>query len=505
VTRTSGRRERSSAARHLRQIIERAPIAIVVHREGRILYANAVCRQYLGIQRVEEVAGTDPLALVPVDERGRFRERLARIQAGGSGGPTQTEFVRADGTTMPIELAGFLLEFDGEPAIATLARDLTSEREMQRQLLIADRMVTIGTLAAGVAHEINNPLAYVHANIEVALERLSRSDQGTAAIDEVRDALVEARHGAARVRLIIRDLNTFARQDDDGPKPIELRPVIESALNVAYNGIRHHAQLVKEYGPVPLVLASAAKLGQVFLNLLVNAAQAIPQGAAERNQIHLSTATDELGRAVVTIRDTGVGMTSEIQRRIFDPFFTTKPTGEGTGLGLTISQRIVSSLGGEIRVESESGKGATFRVVLPRTHGEATPAPLEAPLDPAESRRARILVVDDDPLVQKAVRRVLSAHEVVAEASGRGALDRLAAGERYDVILCDLAMPGMSGMDVHQELTKVDPSSAARMIFLTGGVFTPAAQRFLDRVPNLRVEKPFQAADLRALVRTRLG
>ncbi len=105
VTRTSGRRERSSAARHFRQIIERAPIAIVVHREGRILYANAVCRQYLGIQRVEEVAGTDPLALVPVDERSRFRERLARIQAGGSGGPTQTEFVRADGTTMPIEVA----------------------------------------------------------------------------------------------------------------------------------------------------------------------------------------------------------------------------------------------------------------------------------------------------------------------------------------------------------------------------------------------------------------
>jgi PAS domain S-box-containing protein len=481
-----------------------APIAVLVHRDARILYANALCRRYLGIQRVEEVAGADPFALLRADERGRFRARVARIQAGGSEAPTQTEFVRADGTTLPIEVVGFLLEFDGEPAIATLARDLTSEREMQRRLFVADRMATIGTVAAGVAHEINNPLAYVHANIEYALERLARVDEGTAPISVVREALVEAREGASRVRLIVRDLNTFAHGEDDDPEPIELRPVIESALNVAFNEIRHRARLVKEYEPVPQVIASAGRLGQVFLNLLVNAAQAIRAGAVERNEIRVSTLTDPLGRAVVTIRDTGIGMPPEIRRRIFGPFFTTKPIGQGTGLGLTICQRIVCSLGGEILVESESGKGTTFRVVLPQAHREGAPAPPEPPPDSAETRRGRILVVMDDPLLQKAIGRVLAAHDVVAESSGRGALDRLAAGDRYDAILCDLVMPWMPGMDLHDELTKLDSASAAAMIFLTSGKLAPDAQRFLDRVPNLRLEKPFKAADLRALVRSRL-
>ena len=497
-------RGRRSAERRFRGLIENVPVGIVVHRDGHILYANRICLRYLGIDRMEDMLGRDPLGLVDAENRERIRERLVRIQVGQTVPPMETELLRADGTTLPVELVGFRLDFDGEPAIVTLARDITRERDLQQRLLVADRMVSIGTLAAGVAHEINSPLAYVQGNIEFALERLSRSEQDAEAIEEVREALHEAREGASRVRLIVRDLKTFSRAEEERVEAIDLRPVLESAINMAFNEIRHRARLVKEHGPVPLVAANGARLGQVFLNLLVNAAQSIPDGAADRNEVRVSTRTDELGRAVITIADTGAGMTPEVQRRIFDALFTTKPIGVGTGLGLTICQRIVSSLGGEISVQSEPRLGTEFRVTLPAAQLETAPHAPEAQVE-REDRRAKILSIDDDPLMGNSIKRLLSRHEVVAVQSGRAALADLAAGNCYDVILCDLMMPEMSGMEVHAELMGSDPGQAARMIFLTGGGFTPAAQRFLDQVANLRLEKPFNAADLRALVRNQLG
>ena len=497
-------RAQRSAERRFRGLIENVPVGIVVHRDRRILYANRICLRHLGIDRLEDLLGRDPLRLVAAEDREQIGERLVRIQDGQTVPPMETELLRADGTTLPAEVVSFRLDFDGEPAIVTLARDITRERDLQKHLLVADRMVSIGTLAAGVAHEMNNPLAYVQGNIEFALERLSRSEQGAELIEEVREALREAREGASRVRLIVRDLKTFSRPEEERVEAIDLRPVLESAINMAFNEIRHRARLVKEQGPVPLVMANGARLGQVFLNLLVNAAQAIREGAADRNEIRVSTMTDALGRAVVAIADTGAGMAPEVQRRIFDPLFTTKPIGEGTGLGLTICQRIVSSLGGEISVQSAPLLGTEFRVALPSAQLETAPHAPEVFVERPD-RRARILSIDDDPLMGNSIKRLLSRHKVVAVQSGRAALVDLAAGNRYDVILCDLMMPEMSGMEVHAELMESDPEQAARMIFLTGGGFTPAAQRFLERVANLRLEKPFNAADLRALVRNQLG
>jgi PAS domain S-box-containing protein len=497
-------RAQRSAERRFRSLIESVPIGIVVHRDGHILYANPISLRYLGIGRLDDLLGRDPLELVVAEDRGRLGERLVRIHVGQSVPPIETELLRADGTTLPIEVVGFRLDFDGEPAIVTLARDITHERDMQRRLMVADRMVSIGTLAAGVAHEINNPIAYVQGNVEFALEKLSRSERGGEVIEEVREALLEAREGASRVRLIVRDLKTFSRPEEERLETIDLRPVLESAINIAFSEIRHRARLVKELGSAPLVAASGARLGQVFLNMLVNAAQAIPEGAADRNEIKVSTLTDEQGRAVVAIADTGAGIAPEVRRRIFDPFFSTKPIGVGTGLGLTICQRIVSSLGGEIDVRSELGRGTEFRVVLPAAELEAAPHPREPPVE-EEGRRGKILSIDDDPLMGNSIKRVLDRHEVVAMQSARAALADLAAGNRYDLILCDLMMPEMSGMELHAELLEMDPGLAARMIFLTSGAFTPAAQRFLDRVANLRLEKPFNAADLRAVVRNQLG
>ena len=394
-------------------------------------------------------------------------------------------------------------------------RDLTERRRMENQLIFAGRMAAVGTLAAGVAHEINNPLAYIVANIDFVRHQIATfaSRVGRAggmaaggdvgpALDEAGEALAEARQGAERVRNIVRDLRVFARGDEEQSGPVALRRVLDSSINIAWNEIRHRARLVKDYGDTPMVEANESRLGQVFLNLLLNAAHAIPEGETERNEIRVSTRTDGRGHAVVEIRDTGGGIPAAIREKIFDPFFTTKSAGEGTGLGLWICSGILSALGGEIGVDSEMGKGSSFRVTLPPVAIE-TPATAaaRAPVD-VEAPGGRLLIVDDEPMILGALRRSFSSdYHVTCVGDGRRALERIRAGERYDVILCDLMMPEMTGMDLYAELSKIAPDQAERVVFVTGGAFTPRAREFLERIPNARVEKPIDFQNLKLLLR----
>ena len=275
---------------------------------------------------------------------------------------------------------------------------------------------------------------------------------------------------------------------------------------MAWNEIRHRARLVKNYGKIPPVEASESRLGQVFLNLVVNAAQAIAEGRAEDNEIRVSTSTDDAGRAIIEVADSGPGMSAEVVGRLFTPFFTTKPLGVGTGLGLSICHRIVTGLGGSIEVQSEVGKGTVFRVSFP----PARPVPSGAQRPTvfpqiAAKRRGKILVIDDEPTIAKAVERTLSAeHDVITITSAEEGLRRIETGERFDVILCDLMMPQMTGMDFHLALLRVAGDQAQRIVFLTGGAFTPRARAFLDETPNQRVEKPFDTLNLRALVNDRI-
>jgi CheY-like chemotaxis protein/two-component sensor histidine kinase len=323
----------------------------------------------------------------------------------------------------------------------------------------------------------------------------------------VTQALDDAQHGAWRVRDIVRDLKTFSRDDDAEAGPLDLRPVLESSLSMCHNEIKHRARLRKEWGAVPLVFAPEGKLGQVFLNLLVNAAQAIKDGAVGQHEIVVRTFTDERGRAVVEVQDSGCGIPPENLKRIFDPFFTTKPVGVGTGLGLSICHNIITALGGSIGVESELGKGTCFRVVLPPAAVQpeaAGPAPL--PEEEARVAGARILVLDDDPLVSKALARLFGRDvRTEALADPREALARLTAGERFDVILCDVMMPEMSGQEFWEALGRVAPEQRERLVFVTGGAFTAEAQAFLQSVPNPICTKPFDPRALHAFVRERLA
>ncbi len=392
--------------------------------------------------------------------------------------------------------------------VVGVGRDITGQRRLQDQLALSDRMASLGMLAAGVAHEINNPLSALLAHLDLGLRQLRflQTDEPRPEITEIMGDLGDAREAAARIREIARDLRVFSRGDEEEKRPVDLERVLDSSLRLAENEIRHKAQVVTRYGKAPLVLGNESRLGQLFLNLLVNAAHAIPEGQAEPSEIRVTTSTDARGRATATIEDTGCGMPPEVLRRLFTPFFTTKAIGEGTGLGLTICHRIVEAHGGEISVESKIGVGTIFAVALPAAAEEPSPAAIPRRPRTYAGKRGRILVIDDEPAIVSVMRRFLSAeHEVTGTSDAHAALEMLRAGQRFDVILCDVMMPSLNGMTFYRELASSAPDQAKRVIFLTGDVFNPEVRDFLDGLDNARVEKPFDIATMSALVNERVG
>jgi CheY-like chemotaxis protein/two-component sensor histidine kinase len=326
-----------------------------------------------------------------------------------------------------------------------------------------------------------------------------RRDRLSARIRALREAVSDADEAAERVRVIVRDLRVFSRSEEDRREPVDVQRVLESSLRMARNELRQRARVVRRFDPVPAVDGNEPRLGQVFLNLLVNAAQAIPEGQVERNEITVSTRL-ERGQVVVEVADTGEGIPPEVLPRIFDAFFTTKPIGVGTGLGLTICHRILASMNGGIEVESEVGRGTRFRVTLALANLEEEEEVTAAPPAPGKDRRASVLIIEDEAPLGRLLERVLAPHKVVVMTRAREALARIETREHFDIILCDLMMPEMTGMDFYQRLIGLRPEVAARVVFMTGGAFTAGAREFLERVPNLRLDKPINTALLRHIV-----
>ena len=376
-------------------------------------------------------------------------------------------------------------------AVIGVDQDITATKETAARVVFSDRMVAIGTLAGGVAHEINNPLAIISANVMLVSDGADLS------------LLDEAQRAVDRIRSIVRGLSAFSRSTDDQRRSIALARVLDLAISLTGGAIRHRARIVTELEPVPWVRADEARLGQVFINLLVNAMEAIPEGNPHQHEVRIRTRTDAAGWAIVEFSDTGDGIASDVQPRVFDPFFTTKPVGQGTGLGLSICHGIVRSLGGDLTFRTLRGQGTTFSVALPPSETPAMHAPPTAPVATVGIRRGAILIVDDEVLFASSLRRLLAAeHDVTIAASGRDALELIQRDDvRFDVILCDLMMPEMTGAELHAALDEVNPALTERMIFITGGAFSPASQAFLDRVPNRCFEKPCDIGLLRAAVR----
>jgi two-component system, cell cycle sensor histidine kinase and response regulator CckA len=406
---------------------------------------------------------------------------------------------------------------------ARLARTTEDERLTRERLDSVERLASLARMAAGVAHQINNPLTVVLANAELVAHELERrrfsgnpsqsetvSDQER--LDETIEIQAELRLAAQRIARIVANIQFFCQPSPPPSARADVRRAIERAVRMTASDIAGRARVLQELRPVPKVRTSEAHLTEVVKQLLLNAAQAVEARAAATNEISVRTRLTEDGQIRIEVADTGCGMEAEVQRRIFEPFFTTKPVGVGTGLGLSICHGIVTAAGGQLSVETRAEGGAQAVVLLPSVESASgllavspRPAGLAARLRLSTSQRLvreqrRILMVDDEPMLLRSVRRLLPEYELVCVESAKKALALLDAGKPFDLIVSDVMMPEMSGIDFYEALCARYPEEARRVVFVTGGALGQHVGSFLGSVPNMRLEKPFAAADLRRVI-----
>jgi signal transduction histidine kinase len=388
-------------------------------------------------------------------------------------------------------------------------RDVTEQKRFRRLAALNDKLATVGTLAAGIAHEINNPLGYVLGNLEMLREIFGKMNPSWGKTNEAQEVnpefyediqrrVAETIDGGEKIRDIVRGLKAFSRSDGDEMTSVNVNNLVDSALSMTFHQIKYKAQVERKLDPgLPPLIVNITKLQQVFVNVLINAAQAMGAGNMEENRIKVWTGVED-GKIFVRISDTGKGMPAEVLEHVFDPFFTTKPVGEGTGLGLSISHEIVRAYEGDIRVESEVGKGTTFTILLPVKSGkEATRKAGNSGTKTISN--LRILLVDDEPRNVVVFTQMLrtNGHLVIPTASAIEALNILDRGlTKVDIIVSDLNMPDMNGIELYQEVEKRSPALAKKMVFITGGVFSGEMAKFLSRISNPKLEKPFKVEEL---------
>ncbi|MBI2394196.1 MAG: PAS domain S-box protein [Deltaproteobacteria bacterium] len=461
----------------------------IVGFDGRLKRANAALCNMLGYGD-EELIGLPVAAITHPVDRERSEEVMRRRDPEPAHLELEKRCLRKDGTSFWARVAASRVDPTPHREGYWFAQitDVTARRTLEE----TERMAIVGRLAAGVAHEINNPLTYVLFELE-SLERAGLRERAARSVEN-------ALAGSKRIARIVRDLKTFARHgDDDTVEAVDLSRVIEVVLAMCNAEIRHRAHVELELEPGTFVRATEARIAQVLLNLVINAAHAIGDGDVKRDTISVRTLVDDAD-AVVTVSDTGVGIPPEDQRRIFEPFFTTKAPGVGSGLGLSISASIVESYGGSLTVASEVGKGSTFTLRLPRwLAAERVQSPIG---QPAFARPGiRLLLVDDEPMVLRALAMMLQPEfDVVTAGGAAAARAELSHDARFDAVVCDLMMPGESGMELFEWLRASRPEVAARTIFVTGGAFTKRAQELVARVENPVLEKPIDLAKLRDAV-----
>jgi PAS domain S-box-containing protein len=482
---------------NFRQALERAPMAVLIQRDGRYVWVNSALVTALGWESPAQLIGRPLVDDAHPDEREQMLERFATPAAATTRGDWRIR--KRDGSYAIMELAGTqAIEFEGRPARMIVSHDVTEQRRIREQLAVADRMASLGMLAAGVGHELNNPLTYVQLNLELIARELDKD--GTPPL--LKAVTSEAMEGVDRLRAIVADLRTLARTDDEKREPIDVETVIDSTLRLAGKTAGRAATIERERGGAAFVGANRARLGQVLLNLLMNAHDAI-EDRGGRGVIRVRTMRDERGEVCIEIADSGIGIREPELSRVFDPFFTTKAVGRGTGLGLSICHQLVARFGGRITITShpEAPGDRTLRtfvrVILPAI-GETSLLAANDTTAPHTPRR--VLIVDDEPLITRALEVALAGrHEVVVLDNGRAALDRLHIDRAFDLVLCDVAMPGLDGIELFEQARQLDPQLATRFVFMTGDASTPRAREFFAQCQNRKLDKPFDLARIVAL------
>jgi len=476
------------------ELLDTLPVMVFSYdAESRCTYVNHAVERVLGYTPDDLYAMRDwssitleaPHDLGSTAGGGLVREIKQRRKDG-------REVVMRYTITRVVDADGRMVRTDG------CGIDVTAERDAQRQLLLADRLAALGMLVAGIGHEINNPAAYVSLGVQQIARHLRSArnlgaDEQRGVLERVLPILDDVAAGVHRIAEIVGELKLFARDPDvDAPAPVDLNAIVRSAAALVQAELRSRARLQLDLGDLPPTPGSWARLSQVALNLLINAAQAIAPGAPDGNEVVVRTR--HIGEHLhIVVRDSGCGIAPAALSRIFDPFYTTKPIGEGTGLGLAISYDIVRRLGGTISVDSELGRGATFTVALPYV---AVAAETPACVEPAAEATGSVLVIDDERLLGSAIARALGARMQVELVHSGGEALRALGRDRFDAVLCDLRMPDLSGAEVYRRTHARDRDQAERFVFITGAAGAAGEAEFLRQAGRPVLEKPFAMAEL---------
>ena len=522
-------RDAHGSETHGRLLLTRATDGIVVvDGAHRVLFANPAACRLLSVD-CEELLGE------PFDYA---------IPEEGKPGSYQVQL--PDGLVSPLTATSIVSIWDGrEATIIQLQPTLRPSIPpsipssippgMLGPRVSEDRLRTVGRLAAGLAHEVNNPLTFVLANLESlreshqAIRRFIRTlrvdlstreaitpqsfEQITAeanlqeVIDDAADMLTDCYKGMHRIQDIARSLGTFSRADDTQAEMIDITRIVDDACAMVFNQIRYRARLVKRFEPVPMIAAFPGRIAQALVNLLTNAAEAIDGGAYEKHRIVVSTRL-EGDHVIVAVTDTGAGIHEDDRARIFTPGFTTKAHEGGMGLGLSSCKRVAKEHGGTLEVHHLPDCGTRFELLLPVDTGlRAVEQRRESrPISEAPLKRARVLIVDDDAMVLSALRRRLRRrYDTVTVLGGVEALARLSEDPGFDSIVCDLMMPEVDGKSFYDAIKKDHPQLAGRIVFMSGGAFTPRLRRFAAAVPNPVLQKPVSREDLESMLSVHAG
>lgn len=482
----------------VREVLEACPVPILMTRvDGRILYESPAGRQLFG-RRLSEQPSYSLGAWGSLSDRDAY---LARLRETGEVDEYEALLRRPDGSLFTGAISARLIRFKGEDVIVSSTRDLTEQRaveqEMQRQreaLYQSEKLSAMGQLLASVAHELNNPLSVVVGQALLLQETVSDP-----AIVSRAEKIGKAADRCAR---IVKTFLAMARQHPTEMETVALNDVVSSALEVAGHALRSNdIDVVMELdSDAPPVWGDPDQLNQVLTNLLVNAQQALEVQAGPR-RVKIRTFYDAGAKQLVLeLSDNGPGMTAAVRSRIFEPFFTTKDKGSGTGIGLAVSHRILSTHGGTISCESTPGRGTTFHVRLPATP-PAGDAVGRLPGSPATPAGLQVLVVDDEPDVADVIAELLRSdgHRVVVASSGETALEQ-AAASAFDLILSDIRMPGLDGPGLYTRLIETSPMLTDRVAFITGDSLSLKARQFLEASNCPRLEKPVNLTELRSLL-----
>lgn len=385
------------------------------------------------------------------------------------------------------------------------------------------RLESTGRMAASVAHEINNPVAIISGGIEMIGRRcellrreLTKHPEtpimvrtlADELLGEINDVVARNLDCVERISVVVSSLDAFARPDSKQLEELDPNTVVEHAVRLAEHQTRWKTDVTLQLEAVPSLVGSRDRLVRTLVNLLINAGQATPAGQSSPNQVTIRT-RHRGDSVVIDVNDKGVGIPEEVVPLVFDPFFTTRTDGRAAGLGLTVCRDIVLQHQGSIEVDSDPDFGTTVRITLPTNNGlqtarEALPTP--APVPFRADRTPRVLLIDDEPLLRSVTTQLLEPNfEVNTAQDGADALEKLAQDSEYDVVICDLMMPNMDGPSFFDAVGGVAPHIRQRLVFMTGGAFTPGAQEFLKQNMFAVLQKPFRREELLAAVQQQLA